>query len=96
MSSYEEEQPGQEPTEAPRFRSNYDGTGIGERSQKRRMWAKNRKVWMRVSSTEPFEFLKWVDDYQYDDVRGGWDYLLRDKDGNVYEKWVREEDTTKA
>lgn len=51
---------------------------------------------MRVSSTEPFDFLKWVDDYQYDNVRGGWEYLLRDKDGNVYEKWVREEDTTKA
>lgn len=51
---------------------------------------------MRLSETEPFEFIKYVNAYEYDYGRGGWDYQLRDEDGTIHGKWVREEDTKKA
>lgn len=51
---------------------------------------------MRLSETEPYLFLKWVKDYEYNKDRGGWDYQLREEDGTVYGTWVREEDTKKA
>lgn len=51
---------------------------------------------MRLSETEPFVFLKWVKDYEYNKERCGWDYQLRDEDGTVHGTWVREDDTKKA
>ena len=36
----------------------------------------------------------WVNDLQYDEKRGGWDYQLRNKDGTIY-GWVKEDNTRK-
>lgn len=56
------------------------------------MWDKDEKVLVWDSKKDPSHFLMWVQDYEYSEERDGWEYKLRDKDGNLWEKWVREKD----
>lgn len=51
---------------------------------------------MRLSENDPFSFLMFVEGWDYDEKRGGWDYKLRDKDGKVYGSWVQEKNTKGA
>lgn len=51
---------------------------------------------MRLSENDTFDFLKWVNDYLYNNENGWWDYQLRDKEGNIYKEWVREDNTRRA
>ena len=65
------------------------------KNQAPKKWGKDRKVWRRVDENKPFEFVMYVDDWKYNDERGGWDYKLRDEDGKV-SGWVKETDTKPA
>ena len=60
------------------------------------MWNAGKKVWMRKSETEPFEFIMFVVRYEYNYERQGWDYQLKDEDGNEYPGLVKETNTKKA
>ena len=50
---------------------------------------------MRVSEDDSYDFLKWVNDYLYNEERGEWDYQLREEDGTIY-GWVKQEDTKRG
>ena len=51
---------------------------------------------MRKSITEPFDYLMFVDEWQYDTNLGEWSYKLRQENGIKYECWVKESDTQKG
>lgn len=51
---------------------------------------------MRRSASQTFDYIMFVDDWEYDQERGGWDYWLKDENGIMYDKLVRETDTKKA
>ena len=51
---------------------------------------------MRVTASEPFEYLMYVKSWQYDEARAGWDYKLRDESGIEYEPMVPESNTKRA
>ena len=48
---------------------------------------------MRKSETELFEFNMFVNSWRYNEERGGWDYKLRNEEGQEWENWVKETDT---
>ena len=51
---------------------------------------------MRKSYTESFDYLMYVVDSEYNDVRGGWDYQVKGEDDTIYHEWVKETDLKKA
>lgn len=51
---------------------------------------------MRKTENDPFEYLVWVNKADYDDVRGGWNYIVRQEDGTVYADWVKETNLKRA
>lgn len=51
---------------------------------------------MRKSSTDTFDYLMYVVESDYDEVRGGWDYQVKGEDGTIYYQWVKETDLKKA
>ena len=61
-----------------------------------RKWIENDPVWMRKSEAEPFEFKMFVKSWHYNEDRKGWDYRLRDEEGNEYADLVKETDTKAA
>lgn len=60
------------------------------------MWNAGKKVWMRKSETDFFEFIMFVVRYEYNYERQGWDYQLKDEDGNEHPGLVKETNTKKA
>lgn len=59
-------------------------------------WKPGRKVWMRISSKEPFEHFMVVVESEYEMVRGGWDYRVKAQDGTEYHQLVKETDLKRA
>lgn len=51
---------------------------------------------MRKSSNDPFEFFVFVVESEYDDVRGGWNYIVKEDDGTKHPDWVKETDLRRA
>ena len=61
-----------------------------------RKWDRGQKVWMRGPTTQNFDLLMWVQDWEYSEEREGWEYKLQNKDGKLWETWVPEEDLKNA
>ena len=57
---------------------------------------KDRKVYMRRSASQTFDYVMFVDGWEYDEERQGWAYWLRDESGARYGQLVNESDTRKA
>ena len=51
---------------------------------------------MRKSASEPFDYIMYVDGWDYDQERDGWSYWLKDEHGIKYGNLVKETDTKKA
>jgi hypothetical protein len=51
---------------------------------------------MRKSSTDTFDYIMYVVDSQYDELRGGWDYHVKGEDGIEYDRLVKETDLKMA
>ena len=51
---------------------------------------------MRRSESETFKDLCSIKDWKYDAERFGWDYKLRDKDGDEMTGWFKETNLKKA
>lgn len=51
---------------------------------------------MRRSTAETFDYIMFVDGWQYDEDRCGWDYWLKNEEGIRYGHLVKETDTKKA
>ena len=54
-------------------------------------------MWMRTAPNKPFEFLVSVVELEYDDVRGGWNYIVKyEKDGAGHPGSVEETNLRRA
>ena len=51
---------------------------------------------MRLSASDTFDYIMFVDRWVYNEERGGWDYWLKNEDGIGYKSLVKETDTKKA
>lgn len=82
--------------DVPATRAHVLETDPSERGQAPRRWNKDRKVWMRKSVSQTFDYIMFVDGWEYNEDRGGWDYWLKDENGIKYGNLVKETDTTRA
>lgn len=61
-----------------------------------RRWEPGNKVWMRKSPDEPFEYCMTVVEFEYDNVRGGWNYIVKTQNDEIYGRSVEEPDLKQA
>ena len=73
-----------------------NGADVGLKIHAPRKWEISQKVWMPVSEKERYSFPMSVEDFKYNEERGGWDYMLRDDINNKIHGWVKEPDIKKA
>ncbi|KAL8950187.1 MAG: hypothetical protein Q9222_003765 [Ikaeria aurantiellina] len=83
------------PAQPPKFRSNTTEAKVKDRPEQR--WKeKGKKVLMRKSHSEPYDYIMFVNDWKFNEDRQGWDYELKNEDGIKYGSWVKETDTQRA
>ena len=51
---------------------------------------------MRKSPNEPFEYYMTVVEFEYDNVRGGWNYTVKTQNDEIYGRSVEETDLKQA
>ena len=57
---------------------------------------KGQKVWMRRSESQTFDDICFIKDWDYDEVRFGWNYKLRNEAEVELEGWHMETNLKKA